>query len=72
MVTKRGPIVKKLRQFISEMPPENFAPWKEPNNKMKKIIRTQIQGKLASAIQTAQENLSKQYLQKLLRNFESK
>jgi len=68
MVTKAGPIVKKLRQYLMEMPPENFAPWKEPNNKMKKIIRSQIRGNLANTIQTVQESIAKQHLTKLIRN----
>lgn len=66
MPTKRAPIVKKLRQFIAEMPPENFAPWKEPNNKMQKIIGMQIRGKLESAIEEVQQNLAVQHLTKLL------
>jgi hypothetical protein len=67
MPTKRGPLVKKLRQFIAEMPPENFAPWKEPNNKMKKIINTQIRGKLEGAISDVQHSLAFQHLTKLIR-----
>jgi hypothetical protein len=67
MPTKRGPIIKHLRQFISEMPPQNVAPWVNPNNKMKKIIRMQIKGRLESAVQTVQENLAKQHLVKLMR-----
>ena len=67
MPTKRGPIIKHLRQFISDMPPQNLAPWVNPNNKMKKIIRTQIKGRLESAVQTVQENLAKQHLVKLMR-----
>ena len=67
MPTKRAPIVKHLRQFISEMPPQNFAPWVNPNNKMKKIIRSQFQGRLESAVQMVQQNLAKEYLVKLMR-----
>jgi len=52
---------------LSEMPPENIAPWKEPNNKMKKIIGMRVQGRLASMIQTVQENIAKQHLVKLTR-----
>jgi hypothetical protein len=73
MPTKRAPIVKSLRKYIAEMPPENFAPWVNPNNKMQKIIRTNIKGRLESAVQTVQENLAKQHLVKLMRdNFDSK
>ena len=68
MASKRGPLVKQLRQLLSEMPPENVAPWKEPNNKMKKIIRTQIQGKLGNQIQKVQESIAKYHLQKIIRN----
>jgi len=64
MVTKRAPLVKKLRQYIAEMPPENFAPWKQPNNKMQKIIRSQIRGKLEAGIQMVQENLVAQHFTK--------
>ena len=49
------------------MPPENLAPWREPNNKMKKVINMQIKGRLERAMGEVQENLAVQYVQKLLR-----
>ena len=67
MPTKRAPIIKHLRQFIADMPPQNFAPWVNPNNKMKKIIRMQLKGRLESAVQMVQENLAKTHLLKLMR-----
>jgi hypothetical protein len=53
--------------MIAEMPPENLAPWREPNNKMKKVINMQIKGRLERAMGEVQENLAVQYVQKLLR-----
>jgi hypothetical protein len=67
MPTKRGPIIKKLRQLISNMPPENLFPWKTPTNSMKKIINTQIRGKLEGSVQEVQDALMRQYIEKLKR-----
>ena len=66
MVVKR-PLIKQVRKMIAEMPPENLAPWREPNNKMKKVINMQIKGRLERAMGEVQENLAVQYVQKLLR-----
>lgn len=68
MPTKRAPIVKKLRQMLGEVPPANFAPWKTPNNKMQKIIKSKIKGKLDAAVKSVQETLNTRYLTKMFKD----
>jgi hypothetical protein len=68
MPTKRAPIVRKLRQMLGEVPPANFAPWKNPNNKMQKIIKSRIKGKLDAAVKAVQETLMKRYMTKMFKD----
>ena len=67
---RRGPLVKQIRKFLMEFPPANFAPWKKPNNKMKKIIDTQIRGKLGATIRSIEAQVLRQHTQKVLRKYE--
>ena len=68
MVTKRGPLIKAIRKFLSGgLPPENIAPWKNPNNTMKKIIATKVQGRLERGIREAQDNIMRAHVERLIR-----
>jgi hypothetical protein len=61
----RKPLIKAVRQFISLSPPENLAPWKKPNAKMRKIIDTKIRGRLERTIAEVQESIARQYFARL-------
>jgi hypothetical protein len=67
MPTKRAPIVKALRRFIADAPPENLAPWKEPNAKMFKIIRKTFRGRLEESVMAAQQAIGASHLAGVLR-----
>lgn len=66
MPTKRGRLVKQLRRMMTESPPENFAPWKEPNNTLKAVIAKSSTG-LSDHIAEVQEALFRKYMEKLQR-----
>ena len=64
---KRGPIVKKLVQYLDQPLPENLFPWKRPNNRLRAIIAKNHQGRLTEAVQEAQRDVVATYMAKLQR-----
>lgn len=67
MPTKRGPLMKTLKRFVADFPPENFAPWKKPNHSLQQVIDKNCKGKLEDTLQEVQEGLLFKHLEKLAR-----
>ncbi len=70
MPTKRGRLVKNLRKMVAELPPGNFAPWKEPTNTLKRVIDKSSRGKLDETMQEVQEGILKTYMEKIMRKLQ--
>lgn len=67
MPTKRGKLVKTLRKFLEHYPPANFAPWKNPNNSMRKLIDKNVRGKLEANLEEVQHNIFRRHVEKFIR-----
>lgn len=67
MATQRGPLMKQLAKSLQRWPPENFAPWKNPNKRLQKIIDSELRGKLEAAVTESQEVLFSRYIKQVLR-----
>ncbi|WPT15151.1 hypothetical protein PSENEW3_00003092 [Picochlorum sp. SENEW3] len=66
MAGKKRPIMKLLRQLMSQQyPPTNVAPWVNPNNKLKAVISKSTRGRLGQAVQDAQRNALQQHVQRI-------
>ncbi len=68
MPTKGGRVIKTLRKMVAEFPPENYAPWKEPNNALRKVISKSERLKLEETLQEVQEGILKNCIEKIKRS----
>ena len=66
MTAKQRPIVKLLRRFLAQSPPNNVAPHVEPNQKLKAVI-AKSRGRLAAQVQQAEKSLLNRHLRRMLR-----
>jgi hypothetical protein len=68
MTAKQRPIVKLLRRFLAQSPPNNVAPHVQPNQKLKAVI-AKSRGRLASNVQQAERSLLQRHVRRMLRMY---
>lgn len=66
-MVRRGPKVKQIVKLLADGYGENPFPWKEPNNRMKKVISRAYQDKLESGVADVQDNIMLDYLNRMFR-----
>ena len=58
MPTRQGPVLKRLRYYLSQMPPENVLPHKKLNASSRAALDPRgLRDGLAAAIEDIQQNL---------------
>lgn len=63
MPTRRGPALKKLRYYISQLPPENIFPHKKINAATRGVIdHKSLREGLAATIEDVQQKILASYL----------
>ena len=67
MPTKRGPIIKKLVKYLDSFPPENIAPWKKPNARVREVVAKAHRGRLERTIREVQQEIYEAYLSRMQR-----
>lgn len=65
---KQRPIVKLLRRFLAQSPPNNVAPHVQPNQKLKAVI-ARSRGRLAANVQQAERSLLQRHVRRMLRMY---
>jgi signal recognition particle subunit SEC65 len=68
MPTRRGPLLKKLRYYLAQMPPENLFPHKKLNAQTRAVLDTRVMREgLTELIEDVQQRILRSHLEQLRR-----
>ena len=62
MVTRRGPVLKKLRHYLAQTPPENPMPHKKLNSQARAVLDTRLRDGLTATLEDVQQRLLRSWL----------
>ncbi len=65
MPTRRGAVLKRMRYYLSQLPPENIQPHKKLNASTRAVISTKLSEGLLETISDVQYKLLQSYIRML-------